>query len=108
MLFDIMSALEFSVPRAGVYAVLSTCICGICPAGHIMALANALVYKGQLQSGDSVVEGAQLQLPRPAALQQVGSHNAWIQDLLCTLELVCGLHQQCAWCSCKVLAVHVW
>jgi hypothetical protein len=51
-----------------------------------MALANALVYKGQLQSGGPAVEDAQLQLPRPAALQQVSSQSP-------------GLRISCAlWC----------
>ncbi len=36
-----------------------------------MSLANSLVYKGQLQAGSSAVEGAQLVLPQPHALQQV-------------------------------------
>lgn len=36
-----------------------------------MALANCLVYKGQLQAGSPAVETAQLVLPRPTALQQV-------------------------------------
>lgn len=36
-----------------------------------MALANSLVYKGQLQAGSPAVEGAQLALPQPTALQQV-------------------------------------
>jgi hypothetical protein len=36
-----------------------------------MALANSLVYKGQLQAGSAAVEDAQLALPKPTALQQV-------------------------------------
>lgn len=39
--------------------------------GPIMGLANALVYKGELQAGSTQVEQAQLVLPQPAALQQV-------------------------------------
>lgn len=40
--------------------------------GPIMALANELVYKGQLLAGSPQVEAAQLVLPQPDALQQVG------------------------------------
>jgi hypothetical protein len=38
-----------------------------------MDLANALVYKGQLEAGSAAVGAAQLVLPQAAALQQVGS-----------------------------------
>lgn len=37
-----------------------------------MALANELVYKGQLLAGSPQVEAAQLVLPQPDTLQQVG------------------------------------
>jgi hypothetical protein len=36
-----------------------------------MALANALVYGGQLLAGSPAAEAAQLVVPRPQALQQV-------------------------------------
>jgi hypothetical protein len=37
-----------------------------------MDLANALVYKGQLEAGSAAVGAAQLVLPQAAALHQVG------------------------------------
>lgn len=38
-----------------------------------MALANELVYKGQLQAGNPAVETAQLTLQLPTTLLQVGT-----------------------------------
>lgn len=40
----------------------------------IMGLANELVYGGQLEAGSEQVEQAQLHLPAPDALHQVGSY----------------------------------